>query len=361
MANKVFISHASGDYRNNDGTIIPGNAISLILQVLDDNNIDRWIDETGLVSSKGWCQQIEEAMNECNIFLYISSEKANSSANTANEIAYAIKRQMHIIPFKLDESPYHKDISLNLIRIHFLKYYEDRKKALTDLVSTIRSINTDKLIIDTSVKIGEILNEEKINGKLLSELVISFFNAKDIISAVECFKSLINVLSCESEKGFNVLNSYVQKLEKLAQERNYTVRQARIGKLISDIKDNSSETQRRVRIMIILLKMYLYLCLNDIQEVVYIQNEISDVSFELKFVERHSENINEAANLAIRAAAFIGGAVALFTGKGGSAAKGAMVGSTKGDTITIVKSPDKIEFERKAFETLKAVSLALKF
>ena len=69
---KVFISHASADYRDADGHIIPGNAISEIIKVLDDNHIERWIDESGLISSKGWCQQIEDAINECNIFLFIS-------------------------------------------------------------------------------------------------------------------------------------------------------------------------------------------------------------------------------------------------------------------------------------------------
>lgn len=52
MGNKVFISHASRDYRDSNGKIIEGNAISQIIKVLDDNNIERWIDESGLVSAK---------------------------------------------------------------------------------------------------------------------------------------------------------------------------------------------------------------------------------------------------------------------------------------------------------------------
>lgn len=72
--NRVFISHASSDYRDADGHVIPGNAVSEIIKVLDDNQTERWIDESGLILSKGWCQQIEDAINSCNIFLYISSD-----------------------------------------------------------------------------------------------------------------------------------------------------------------------------------------------------------------------------------------------------------------------------------------------
>lgn len=94
MGNKVFISHASRDYRDSNGKIIEGNAISQIIKVLDDNNIERWIDESGLVSAKGWCEQLKEAIDECNIVLFVSSHNANRSDNTANEISYAYKNTL---------------------------------------------------------------------------------------------------------------------------------------------------------------------------------------------------------------------------------------------------------------------------
>ena len=44
MKNKVFISHASSDFRDNNGHIIAGNAISKIIKTLEANHIERWID-----------------------------------------------------------------------------------------------------------------------------------------------------------------------------------------------------------------------------------------------------------------------------------------------------------------------------
>jgi hypothetical protein len=353
--NKVFISHASGDYRDINGRVIPGNAISEIIKVLDDNHIERWIDEYGLISTKGWCQQIEDAINECNIFLYIASERANASANTANEIAYAITHKKHIIPVKLDKSDYHKDIRLNLIRIHFLKYYEDREKTLRDLVTTIKNIKTDVVIVDTSVTLKKIPNEQKINNDLLSEKVLSLFNSKNIKSSAENFTSLIKILNCDSETGYKTLNKYIVRLQNLSEERNYNVRRSRIERLVSDIKEDGTKTERIISIVIILLKMYLYFCLDDISEVLFIQKEVNKVKFELSYIEKNAETINEAANLTVRGAIFAAGFIAAITGKGGSTAKASMIASTKGEKITIVKTPQKIAIQKRTFETFKTV------
>lgn len=351
--NKVFISHASGDYRDMNGRVIPGNAVSEIIKVLDANHIERWIDEKGLISSKGWCQQIEDAINECNIFLYVASVKSNASPNTANEIAYALTHKKHIIPVKLDKSDYHKDIRLNLIRIHYLKYYEDREKALRDLVTTIKSIKTDAVVVDTLVKMKKISNEQKFNGELLSEKVLSIFNSKNIRISAEIFSSFIKSFDCKSETGFELLNQYVERLQSLSEERNYNVRRSRIERLVSDIKEDKAETERTISIMIILLKMYLYFCLDDISEVVLIQKELSEVKFELSYIERNAGTINDTANITVRGAMFAAGLIAAIMGRGGSAANASMVASTKGEKITIVKTPERIEMQKKTFETLK--------
>lgn len=358
--NKVFISHASEDYRDKDGMVIPGNAISDIIKVLEKNLIEYWIDESGLISSKGWCQQIEKAINNCNIFLFVSSDKANISENTANEIAYAINHKKHIIPIKLDKSNFHKDINLNLIRLHFLRYYEDRDKALRDLIATIKRINTDSVEIDTSVRIENIPDEKEVNGVLTSELLLSFFNAKDIMSSVKDYKSLTKNFNCESETGYKELNEYTNRFEKLAKERNYNVRLSRIERLVSDIKEDSYKFERCNVIMIILLKMYLYYYLDDIREVALIQKEINDVNFNLSYFEKNADKINETANAVIKGALFVGGIVGMCMGNS-SLGGGAIKGASTQQKMKIVKTAKEIKEKIRIFETLKIASLSLRF
>lgn len=359
--NKVFISHASGDYRDANGHIIAGNAISEIIKVLEDNGIEYWIDEYGLISIEGWCQQIEDALNECNILLYVSSARANLSPNTANEIAFALEHKKHIIPVKIDKSSFHKDVRLNLIRVHYLKYYEDRTKALRDIVATIKRINTDVVVVDTSVKLPNIPNEPKINGELLSRLVLSIFNSKSIKTSFEGFMSLIKSVKCESEAGYNELNKYILRLQSISEERNYNVRRSRIERLVSDIKEDKVEMERINCVIVVLLKMYLYYCLNDIKEVILIQKELGGVKYELSYLERNADTINDIANVTVRGAIVVAGLAAAIMGKGGSLAGASMRTSAMGEKITIVKTSQMIEIQGMAFKTLKTVVEKLVF
>lgn len=354
---KVFISHASRDYRDIDGNVIPGNAITEIIKILDDNNIEHWIDEKGLISAKGWCKQIKDAIDSCNIFLYISSENANCSGNTANEIQYALDQNKIIIPFKLDKSGYHKDVYLNLIRIHFLRYYEDRTKALQDLILTIKNQTVQ---IGPSVRIKPMSNEALIKGKKLSELLPDIFNTNDYHASVQEFHDLIQLLECDSETGYNKFREYLQKLERLGQERNYNVRQSRLERMISDIKEDNPESERCVSILFILLKMYLYYRINDIKETIIIQKEVDDINFTLSFVEKNAQTINDVTNAVVKGGTFLLSAAALLMGKGGAAARGGIHASTRSEKIKLVDI-EKAEAQKQAFETLKEVTKSLSF
>ena len=285
----------------------------------------------------------------------MSSKNANSSVNTANEIAYAVERQMHIIPFKLDIYEYHKEYRLNLIKLHFLKYYEDREKALKDLVSTIKGIHTDKVIVDTSVKIKHISNEPRINGELLSKMVLAIFNSRDIIASADHFVSMLQTLDCASEDGYDALKNYITRLQNLSKERNYNVRYLSIERLISDIKEDTNKKERTICAMMVLLKMYLYFRLNDLTEVLEIQKELNDIHFELSFIEQNADEINNVANRTIKGTMFLGGLVAMLMGTGGSLAKASIYEATRERKTELVKTSQKIKAERQTFEVLKHV------
>lgn len=354
---KVFISHASRDYRDIEGNVIQGNAISEIIKILADNNIEYWIDEKGLISAKGWCKQIKDAIDSCNIFLYVSSEKANKSENTANEIRYALDFKKIIIPFKLDKSDFHNDIDLELRRIHFLRYYEDRTKALQDLILTIKN---QTIQIGPSVRINPIPDEVLINGQKLSERLPAIFNTTDCQASVQEFNDLLKLIDCESETGYAKFNEYLQKLDRLGQERNYNVRQSRLERMISDIKEDDPTTERCVSILFILLKMYLYYKINDIKETILIQKEVDDVKFTLSFLEKNAQTINDVTNVVVRGGIFLSSAAALLMGKGGAAARGGLHASTRGEKIKLVNI-EKAEAQKHAFEALKEATKSLIF
>lgn len=358
--NKVFISHSSLDYRESNNQIIRGNAISAIIKVLDDNKIERWVDEDGLLSAQGWCQQIKDAIENCNVFLFVSSSNSNKSENTANEIMYALKNHKHIIPFLIDDSPIHKDISLNLIRLHELHYYKDRNKALKDLVTTITGIQTDSIVSYTYAIMDSDKYEESINGEFISKKVLYIFNSQDINLSSNTFFFLFDLL-CVGEKGRKVFLTYLNRLKNLATERNPSVKISRIENLIAQIKDDTSVLERHVKLLSILYKMYLYFLISDIKEVYEIQKEVNDVSFDLTFWEENADPINDIADGIIRIGGFFASAVAVVMGKGGRIARSTLIATTRTKRVDIVKTKQEVFCIKKSFETLKNAILLLEF
>lgn len=356
MKNKVFISHASRDYRDSNGKIIEGNAISQIIKVLDDNNISRWIDESGLLSAKGWCKQLKNAIDECNIVLFISSQNANSSDNTANEISYAYEHKKHIVPLRLDSSPYHKDVALNLSRLHFLKYYEDKNKALESLVLTIKGIHTPIILNSNDVYISPVLGEKTVMGKVPSLLITEIFTSQNISVVCNNFNQLLNIYSCE----FSNLKLFIDKLLSIEDILNYDVKRNLFVTLITDLTNKDNEFDRFELIIYYLFLMYLYNYINDQVMAIKIQKKISSVKFKKSFIERNGDDINEIANGAMKTALFVGSVAAMLNGKG-TLGRAGVAGLKIKDKIKCVKSKTEVQNVENNFETLKNISLSIIF
>lgn len=358
--NKVFISHSSSDYRDSKKQIIPGNVISEIINTLEANHIDKWIDEQGLLSGKCWTSQIREAIDNCNIFLFVASENSNKSINTANEIGYAQSQHKHLIVFRVDESPICNDILLNIINIHELHYFKDRKKALTDLVASIKKIKTDAVVSYTSASINQNIQEVPVNGEFFSTRVLSIFNSQNMEVSSNTFIYFYDLM-CNSEKGRKTLKNHLDKLANLSSERNPDVRRTRIINLIALMKDETAETERHVSLLSILLKMYLYFLISDIKEVYEIQKEIDRVDFLTTFFEDNSEVINDVTDGVVRIGGLVASTIAVIMGRGGNLARSTMFATSHSGKVNLVKTSQEITFLKKSFHALKTAMLNLHF
>jgi len=358
--NKVFISYSSRDYRNADKQIIPGNPISEIVKALNDNNIDKWIDSEGLLSGRRWTSQIKEAIERCNILLFVASENSNKSENTANEIVYALSLHKHIIIFRVDESHLHEDVDFNFSLQHQLLYYNDRNKALADLIASIKKIKTDAVVSYNKATLDQDFKEEPINGEFLSRRVLSIFNAPNMEEASSSFLFFYDLL-CTREKGHKTLKEQLDNLSSISNEHNPDVKRTRIINLIAKIKDNNSVTERHVQLLSILLKMYLYYLLSDIKEVYEIQKEIDSVDFQTTFFEDNSEVINDVTDGIVRIGGFLASTIAVFMGKGGQLAESAMIATSRSKKVNVVKTAQEISSLKQSFHALKTAISGLRF
>lgn len=137
---KVFISYSKKDYRGNDGKVIPGNAVDKVCKALTDNGISYWIDREGLDPGVTYAKVISSKIKECDVFLFLSTRKANASEWTLREISTAIQFGKTVLPVRLDHSHYADSVALYLSSVQYVDWQElGEKESLRRIVAQIRS------------------------------------------------------------------------------------------------------------------------------------------------------------------------------------------------------------------------------
>ena len=169
----VFISYSRRDYLDEKRNVIPGNVVSKIKAVLDENNISYWFDEDGIYSGQNFIEKIVTNIKASHIFLYLSTSNANASRWTCKEIASAEELGKHIIPLRIDDSPYNDKVLFRISDLDYIEYYTNPEKAMKDLVVSIKAYLTqiekekkrkreeqDRLIAEIRLECTTLNNEE---------------------------------------------------------------------------------------------------------------------------------------------------------------------------------------------------------
>ena len=140
----VFISYSRRDYVDENKVVIPNNIVSQIKDALKKAGISYWFDEDGLYSGDAWAEKLAERIEECSIFLFISTSNSNKSEWTSKEVATAHMFKKKIIPFRVDESVYNKSVIIYIANLDFIDYFTNPTLALTRLVDSISKYIKDK-------------------------------------------------------------------------------------------------------------------------------------------------------------------------------------------------------------------------
>lgn len=135
----VFISYSRKDYMDDLKNVIPGNDVSKIKNALTEAGITYWFDEEGIYSGQNFVEKIVTNIENAKIFLFLSSFNANNSPWTCKEIASADEFKKHIIPIRIDPTPYNKKVLFRIADLDFIDYYVNPQKALEDLLKSIKT------------------------------------------------------------------------------------------------------------------------------------------------------------------------------------------------------------------------------
>ena len=137
---KVFISYSKKDYIGKDGKVIPGNAVDKVCKALSDNGISYWIDREGLDLGVTYARVIASEIKQCEIFLFLSTRKANASEWTLREISTAIQFGKKVLPVRLDHSHYADSVALYLSSVQYVDWMElGEKESLRRIVSRVKN------------------------------------------------------------------------------------------------------------------------------------------------------------------------------------------------------------------------------
>lgn len=139
MKYDVFISYSRKDYVDEQKNVIPGNEVSKIKDALAKVGITYWFDEEGIYSGQNFVEKIVTNIEDAKIFLFLSTVNANNSPWTCKEIASADEFKKHIIPVRIDATPYNKKVLFRIADLDYIEYYTNPKKGMEDLIKSIQT------------------------------------------------------------------------------------------------------------------------------------------------------------------------------------------------------------------------------
>ena len=141
---QVFISYAKKDYIAADGSAVPGNVVDKIIGAFKQESITYWLDREQLAGGDTYAARITRNIKECDVFLFLSTEAANSSEWTRREIGTAVQFGKRIIPVRLDDSSYDDAVSLYLSSVQYVDWMElGEKTALERIVAQVKHPSFD--------------------------------------------------------------------------------------------------------------------------------------------------------------------------------------------------------------------------
>ena len=139
MKHDVFISYSRKDYVDEQKNVIPGNEVSKIKEALTEAGITYWFDEEGIYSGQNFVEKIVTNIENSKIFLFLSTVNANKSTWTCKEIASADEFNKHIIPVRIDSTPYNKKVLFRIADLDYIEYYTNPQKGMEDMIKSIQA------------------------------------------------------------------------------------------------------------------------------------------------------------------------------------------------------------------------------
>lgn len=179
----VFISYSRRDYVDENENVIPGNPVSKIMDALDNAGISYWIDKNGIFSGDEFKDVLTKAIEDAEVFLFISSKSSNASKWTAKEINVAVYENKKIIPILIDDARYNSSVKFDLLGLDYIDMRVNISLALLKLVESLTKLLPS---IDLAKVRSEIEEAKKKAAQLYEEQRLLFGVMTEKMNLIGC-------------------------------------------------------------------------------------------------------------------------------------------------------------------------------
>lgn len=112
--------------------------VKKLCSLLDAVGVSYWIDQNG-IGADDFKRVIVNAIENSELFIFVSTINSNKSTWTAKEIGIAVEEKKTIIPIRFDDSEFNKEVKFDLVNLNYydLFHAEDKPTALGALLTAI--------------------------------------------------------------------------------------------------------------------------------------------------------------------------------------------------------------------------------
>lgn len=109
-----------------------------VCHIIEAHGIKCWIAPRDIPPGTEYCDMIADAIHQCKVYIIIFSQYASISKWVKSELNLAIDEQLHIIPFRIDDTPLQGGNKLALNKIHWIDAYPSYEAKLEDLALNVK-------------------------------------------------------------------------------------------------------------------------------------------------------------------------------------------------------------------------------
>ena len=130
MSHIVFISYKSEEYKE----------AAWVRDCLVENGISCWMAPESIPGGSCYADEIETAIENCQVFVIVLSKLAQTSIHIKNEIDLALSFGKPILPFFIENCDLRKAFNYYLRRIQRYNAYQDKSLELKRMIDRIRGL-----------------------------------------------------------------------------------------------------------------------------------------------------------------------------------------------------------------------------